>query len=65
MKKAISTFKLCNRLYRDVKSESIDETTKHIIKVSNTSTTSKATKDDVASFQAYIIRTLDNKLSPT
>ena len=68
VKKAISTLKLCNWLYRDVKNESIDETTKHIIEVSNTATTrmlEKATKDDVASFQAYTIRNLDNKLSPT
>ena len=68
VEKAISTLKLCNWLYRDVKSESIDETTKHIIEVSNTVPTSmlvKATKDDVASFQAYTIRNLDNKLSPT
>ena len=68
VKKAISTLKLCNWLYRDVRSESIDETTKHIIEVSNTAPTSmlvKATKDDVASFQAYTIRNLDNKLSPT
>ena len=51
-----------------MKKESIDDTTKHIIEVSNTATTSmleKATKDDVASFQAYTIQNLDNKLSPT
>ena len=66
VKKAISTLKLCNWLYRDVKSESIDEATKHIIEVSNTATTSmleKASKDDVAGFQNYTIRNLDNKLS--
>ena len=34
VKKAISMLKLCNWLYRDVKNESIDETTKHIIEVS-------------------------------
>ena len=69
VKKAVSKLKLCNWLYWDVKKESIDETTKHIIEVSNTATTSmleKATKDNnVASFQAYTIRNLDNKLSPT
>ena len=68
IKKAVSILKLCNWLYRDVKNESIDETTKHIIEVSNTATTSmleKATKDDIGSFHTYTIRNLDNKLSPT
>ena len=62
------TLKLCNWLYRDVDSESINETTKHIIEVLNTATGSmleKASKDDVAAFQAYTIRNLDNKLLPT
>ena len=48
--------------------ESVEEATKHIIEVSNTATSSmleKVTKDDVAAFQAYTIRNLDNKLSPT
>ena len=61
VKKAISTLKLCNWLYRDVDSESINEMTKHIIEVLNTATASmleKGGKDDVASFQAYIIRNL-------
>ena len=65
---AISKLKLCNWLYWDVKKESIDEATKHVIEVSNTATTSmleKATKDDVAEFQAFTIRNLDNKLSHT
>ena len=65
---AISKLKLCNWLYWDVKKESIDEATKHVIEVSNTATTSmleKATKDDVAAFQAFTIRNLDNKLSHT
>ena len=44
-----------------MKKESIDDTTKHIIE----SMLEKATKDDVASFQAYTIRNLDNKLSHT
>ena len=48
--------------------ESVDEATKHIIEVSNTATSSmleKAIEDDVAAFQAYTIRILDNKLSTT
>ena len=61
VKKAMSKLKLCNWLYWDVKKESIDDTTKHIIE----SMLEKATKDDVASFQAYTIRNLDNKLLHT
>ena len=48
--------------------ESVDKATKHIIEVSNTATThmlEKASKEDVAGFQAYTIRNLDNKLSTT
>ena len=45
---------------------SVDTATQHIIEVSNGSITSvleKATKDDLAEFQAFTIRNLDNKLS--
>ena len=48
--------------------ESVDEATKHIIEVSNTATTrmlKKASREDVAGFQAYTIRNLDNKQSTT
>ena len=44
---------------------SVDTATHHIIEVSNKSITSvleKATKDDLAEFQAFTIRNLDNKL---
>ena len=45
---------------------SVDKATGHIIEVSNGSITSmleKASKDDLAEFQAFTIRNLDNKLS--
>ena len=44
----------------------IDETTKHIIEVSNNAVTEmlkKVSPDEVDAFQAYTIRNLDNKLS--
>ena len=58
--------KTCNWLYRDVLEQCIDESTKHIIEVSNNATTKmlkKASPDEVDAFQAYTIRNLDNKVS--
>ena len=66
IKTAISTLKTCNWLYRDVLEQCIDESTKHIIEVSNNATTKmlkKASPDEVDTFQAYTIRNLDNKVS--
>ena len=66
IKTAISAFKTCNWLYRDVLEECIDESTKHIIEVSNNAPPKmlkKASPDEVDSFQAYTIRNLDNKVS--
>ena len=66
IKTAISTLKTCNWLYRDVLEQCIDESTKHIIEVSNNATTKmlkKASPDEVDAFQAYTIRNLDNKVS--
>ena len=57
---------LINWLYKDIGQGSVDTATQHIIEVSNGSITSvleKATKDDLAEFQAFTIRNLDNKLS--
>ena len=48
-----------------MKNESIDETTKEVSNTATTSVLEKASKDDVAAFQAYTIRNLDNKLLPT
>ena len=60
MKAAINTLRMCNWLYGD-----ITDKLKHIIEVSNSATSGmleKASKDDIAYFQAYTIRNLDNKL---
>ena len=68
VKAAINILKSSNWLYKDVNNESVDEATKHIIEVSNTATIcmlKKASREDVAGFQAYTIRNLDNKLSTT
>ena len=66
IKTAISVLKTCNWLYRDVLEQCIDESTKHIIEVSNNATTKmlkKANPDEVDGFQAYTIRNLHNKVS--
>ena len=66
VKTAIKTLRSCNWLYKNVDESCIDESTKHIIEVSNNATTEmlkKVTPDEVDAFQAYTIRDLDNKLS--
>ena len=66
VKTAIRILRSCNWLYRNVEDKCIDETTKHIIEVSNTAATEmlkKVSPDEVDAFQAYTIRNLDNKLS--
>ena len=66
VKTAIKTLRSCNWLYKNVDESCIDDSTKHIIDVSNNATTEmlkKVTPDEVDAFQAYTIRNLDNKLS--
>jgi hypothetical protein len=66
VKTAIRKLRSCNWLYRDVHEKCIDESTKHIIEVSNNATTEmlkKVSPDEVDGFQAYTIRNLDSKLS--
>ena len=66
VKVAINKLKEINCLYKDITDDSVDEAAKQVIEVvNNTSSTmlEKATKDDIASFQAFIIRNLDSKLS--
>ena len=66
IKTAIKTLRSCNWLYKNLNESCIDESTKHIIEVSNNATTEmlkKVTPDEVDAFQAYTIRNLDNKLS--
>ena len=66
VKAAIAKLRCINWLHKDIGQGSVDTATQHIIEVSNGSITSvleKATKDDLAEFQAFTIRNLDNKLS--
>ena len=66
IKKAINTLKLCHWLYKNVEDESIDESVKHIIEISNNASTrmlEKATTEEIDAFHAYTIRNLDNKVS--
>ena len=68
IKASINILRSCNWLYKDISKESVDEATKKIIEVSNTTTSrmlEKASRDDIATFQAYTIRNLDNKISST
>ena len=66
VKTAIKTLRSCNWLYKNVHEKSIDESTKHIIEVSNNATIEmlkKVSSDELDAFQAYTIRNLDSKLS--
>ena len=63
IKTAISTLKTCNWLYRDVLEECIDESTKHIIEVSNNATTKMLKKASPDEVDAFSIRNLDNTVS--
>ena len=62
VKAAIAKLRCINWLYKDMGQGSVDTATQHIIEVSN-GVLEKATKDDLAEFQAFTIRNLDNKLS--
>ena len=66
VKAAIQKLKESNWLYKEVDDDSVDEAAKKVIEVTNgTSSTmlEKAIDDDIAGFQAFTIRNLDNKLS--
>ena len=63
---AVRKLKEINWLYKDVDEQSLDEVTKQVKEVtSNTTSTMlvKATKEDIAEFQCYTIRNMDNKMS--
>ena len=65
VKTAIKTLKEINWLYKDVDVESVDEAAKRVIEVTDSASSTmlqKASTDDIAGFQAYTIRSLDNKL---
>ena len=66
VKTAIRKLKQCNWLYKEVSDTSVDEATKQVIEVTNNASSTmleKANEDDVAAFQAFTIRNLENKLS--
>ena len=55
-----------NWLYKGLDDKSVDEAAKRVIEVTNNTSSTmveKATASDIAAFQAYTIRSLDNKLS--
>ena len=55
-----------NWLYKNVDDKLVDEAAKRVIETTNNTSSTmleKASADDIAAFQAYTIRSLDNKLS--
>ena len=66
IKAAVRKLKEINWLYKDCDDSCIDEAAKQVIETANNSTTPmlvKASKEDVAGFQAYTIRTMNDKCS--
>ena len=66
IKVALTKLKETNWLYQNVDDTSVDEVSKQVIEVVSKASSimlEKATDDDVAGFQYYTIRNLDNKLS--
>ena len=66
IKGATKKLKEINWLYKDVDVESVDEAAKRVIEVTNSASSTmlqKASADDIVGFQAYTIRSLDNRLS--
>ena len=65
VKAAIRKLKEIHKLYKSVEADSLDETTQKVIEVANNATTKmldKATADDIAGYQSYTIRYLDNQI---
>ena len=66
VKAATKKLRELNWPYKGVNDESVDEAAKQVIEVTNSTSSTmleKASADDIATFQAYTIRSLDNKLS--
>ena len=66
LRAAITKLKDINWLYSSVDDSSLDEVARQVIEVSNDTTSTlieEATPEDIASFQSYTIRGLDDKLS--
>ena len=65
VKAAIQKLKDTNWLYSKVTDESVDEAAKQVIEVSNNTTSTmleKASESEIAGFQSFTIRNLENKL---
>ena len=68
VKAAFVKLKEINRLYKNIDDKSLEEATKKVVEtIDNTSSTmiEKATKEDIAMFQSYTIRSLDQQHSIT
>ena len=66
VKTAVRKLKEINWLYSEVDDESVDDASKQVIEVVNSATSTmldKADDSDIAGFQAFTIRNLENKLS--
>ena len=66
IKTAVRKLTETNWLYKGLDDNSVDEAAKQVIEVTNNTSSTmveKASTDDIAFFQAYTIRSLDNKLS--
>ena len=67
VKRAVDKLKQINWLYKDVRADAIDETSKQVVEVANSATSTmlaKADEADIAGFQAYTVRNLDNCFQP-
>jgi len=65
VKAAIQKLKDINWLYKEVTDESVDEAAKQVVEVTNNTTSTmleKASENEIAGFQSFTIRNLDNKL---
>ena len=64
VKAAIQKLKDINWLYSEVTDKSVDEAAKQVVEVTNTTSTmlEKASENEIAGFQSFTIRNLDNKL---
>ena len=66
VKTAVQKLTETNWLYMGLDDNSVDEAAKRVIEVTNNTSSTmveKVSTDDIAFFQAYTIRSLDNKLS--
>ena len=65
-KAAMKKLSKINVFYKSIQDKSVDDVAKQVIEVTNNTTSKmldKATANDVAGFQSYTIRGLDNKMS--